>query len=264
MNILPMRMSGNNNRQESILSMRMSDFKNMGGKCMGKLKKFVGGTVLCAGVVLGCIALAFPVCTADAASALMQDIGTQKISVQAKNMNKNNWYKKVLKKKKGSYKVRCWNYGNTYAYKKIKTNVSEYSYYKVADINKDGTKELMLSTNSMGRGYQSRVLVLAYRKGKVKPLMAFESVRNGLFLRGKRLYVQVGGSTESIITGYKIKKGKVKQFVKLERLRRWPDGGLDEVTTYWKNGTQITETQYSAECIKSVAYRTSATFEPIN
>lgn len=78
------------------------------------------------------------------------------------------------------------------------------------------------------------------------------------------MYAQVGGSTESIITGYKIKKGRAKQFVKLERLRRWPDGSLDEVTTYWKNGTQITETQYSAECIKSVAYRTPVTFTPIN
>lgn len=87
---------------------------------MGRLKKSVGGTALCAGVVSGCMALAFPVCVADAASALMQDMGTQKVSVQAKKMNKNNWYKKVLKKQKGSYKVRCWNYGNTYDYKKSK------------------------------------------------------------------------------------------------------------------------------------------------
>lgn len=231
---------------------------------MGRLKKSVAGATLCAGVVFGCMAMAFPTSAADAASTSLQDIGTQKVSVQAKKMNKKNWYKKVLKRQKGSYKVRCWNYQYSYAYKTIRTNVSSYSYYKAADINKDGTKELLLSTNSTGRGYQSKVLVLTFRKGKVKPLIAFEELRNGLFLRGKKMYAQVGGSTESIITGYKVNKGKAKQFVKLERLRRWPNGSPDAVTTYWKNGTQITETQYNAECMKSVAYRTPLEFTKID
>lgn len=231
---------------------------------MGRLKKSVAGATLCAGVVFGCMAMAFPTSAADAASTSLQDIGTQKVSVQAKKMNKKNWYKKVLKRQKGSYKVRCWNYQYSYAYKTIRTNVSSYSYYKAADINKDGTKELLLSTNSTGRGYQSKVLVLTFRKGKVKPLIAFEELRNGLFLRGKKMYAQVGGSTESIITGYKVNKGKAKQFVKLERLRRWPNGSPDAVTTYWKNGAQITETQYNAECMKSVAYRTPLSFSRFN
>lgn len=231
---------------------------------MGRLKKSVAGATLCAGVVFGCMAMAFPTSAADAASTSLQDIGTQKVSVQAKKMNKKNWYKKVLKRQKGSYKVRCWNYQYSYAYKTIRTNVSSYSYYKVADINKDGTKELLLSTNSTGRGFESRVLVLTFRKGKVKPLIAFEELRNGLFLRGKKMYAQVGGSTESIITGYKVNKGKVRQFVKLERLRRWPNGSPDAVTTYWKNGAQITETQYNAECMKSVAYRTPLEFTRID
>ena len=231
---------------------------------MGRLKKSVAGATLCAGVVFGCMAMAFPTSAADAESTSLQDIGTQKVSVQAKKMNKKNWYKKVLKRQKGSYKVRCWNYQYSYAYKTIRTNVSSYSYYKVADINKDGTKELLLSTNSTGRGFESRVLVLTFRKGKVKPLIAFEELRNGLFLRGKKMYAQVGGSTESIITGYKVNKGKVRQFVKLERLRRWPNGSSDAVTTYWKNGAQITETQYNAECMKSVAYRTPLSFSRFN
>ncbi len=231
---------------------------------MGRLKKSVAGATLCAGVVFGCMAMAFPTSAADAASTSLQDIGTQKVSVQAKKMNKRDWYKKVLKRQKGSYKVRCWNYQYSYAYKTIRTNVSSYSYYKVADINKDGTKELLLSTNSTGRGFESRVLVLTFRKGKVKPLIAFEELRNGLFLRGKKMYAQVGGSTESIITGYKVNKGKVRQFVKLERLRRWPNGSSDAVTTYWKNGAQITETQYNAECMKSVAYRTPLSFSRFN
>ena len=231
---------------------------------MGRLKKSVAGATLCAGVVFGCMAMAFPTSAADAASTSLQDIGTQKVSVQAKKMNKKNWYKKVLKRQKGSYKVRCWNYQYSYAYKTIRANVSSYSYYKAADINKDGTKELLLSTNSTGRGYQSKVLVLTFRKGKVKPLIAFEELRNGLFLRGKKMYAQVGGSTESIITGYKVNKGKAKQFVKLERLRRWPNGSPDAVTTYWKNGAQITEMQYNAECMKSVAYRTPLEFTRID
>lgn len=231
---------------------------------MGRLKKSVAGATLCAGVVFGCMAMAFPTSAADAASTSLQDIGAQKAGIQAKKMNKKNWYKKVLKRQKGSYKVRCWNYQYSYAYKTIRTNVSSYSYYKAADINKDGTKELLLSTNSTGRGYQSKVLVLTFRKGKVKPLIAFEELRNGLFLRGKKMYAQVGGSTESIITGYKVNKGKAKQFVKLERLRRWPNGSPDAVTTYWKNGAQITEMQYNAECMKSVAYRTPLSFNRFN
>lgn len=111
--------------------------------------------------------------------------------------------------------------------------------------------------------FESRVLVLTFRKGKVRPLIAFEKLRNGLFLRGGRLYAQVGGSTESIITGYKLKKNKAKQFVKLERLRRWPGGSRYAVTTYWKNGKQISEAQYNVECIKTVAYQTPLGFVKI-
>ncbi len=236
------------------------------------LRKCFGAGVLASCLTVA-VTLAQPVLAADAdslresASATLsgaRDAGAQKAGIQAKKMNKKNWYKKVLKRQKGSYKVRCWNYQYSYAYKTIRTNVSSYSYYKVADINKDGTKELLLSTNSTGRGFESRVLVLTFRKGKVKPLIAFEELRNGLFLRGKKMYAQVGGSTESIITGYKVNKGKAKQFVKLERLRRWPNGSSDAVTTYWKNGAQITETQYNAECMKSVAYRTPLSFSRFN
>lgn len=222
-----------------------------------------------AGVLASCLTVAVtlvqPVLAADAgslresssaAAANARDAGAQEMRVQAKKMSKKNWYKKVMKKRKGSYKVRCWNYGYSYRYKKIRTKLSEYDYYNVADVNGDGTSELLLSTSSTGRGFKSRVLVLTFRKGKVKPLMAFEELRNGLFLRDGKLYAQVGGSTESIITGYKINKGKAKQFVKLERLRRWPDGSRYAVTTYWKNGKQISEAQYNAECQKTVAYQT--------
>lgn len=230
------------------------------------------GTGALASCMVVAVTLAQPVFAADAGSLReggaaaavdARDAGAQEARVQAKKMNKKNWYKKVIKKRKGSYKVRCWNYGYSYRYKKIRTKLSEYGYYNVMDINGDGTSELLLSTSATGRGFESRVLVLTFRKGKVRPLMAFEELRNGLFLRGGRLYAQVGGSTESIITGYKLKKNKAKQFVKLERLRRWPGGSRYAVTTYWKNGKQISEAQYNVECIKTVAYQTPLGFVKI-
>lgn len=230
------------------------------------------GTGALAGCMAVAVTLAQPVFAADAGSLRedgsdavvdARDAGAQEACVQAKKMNKTNWYKKVIKKRKGSYKVRCWNYGYSYRYKRIRTKLSEYGYYNVMDINGDGTSELLLSTSSTGRGFESRVLVLTFHKGKVKPLMAFEELRNGLFLRDGKLYAQVGGSTESIITGYKLKKGKAKQFVKLERLRRWPGGSHDAVITYWKNGKQISEAQYNVECIETVAYRTPLGFVKI-
>ena len=95
MNILLMKMSGNKNRQRITLPMKMSGFKNMGGEnVMGRLKKSVAGATLCAGVVFGCMAMAFPTSAADAASTSLQDIGTQKVSVQAKKMNKKELVQK--------------------------------------------------------------------------------------------------------------------------------------------------------------------------
>ena len=132
-----------------------------------------------AGVLASCLTVAVtlvqPVLAADAgslresgsaAAANARDAGAQEMRVQAKKMSKKNWYKKVMKKRKGSYKVRCWNYGYSYRYKKIRTKLSEYDYYNVADVNGDGTSELLLSTSSTGRGFKSRVLVLTFRKGR--------------------------------------------------------------------------------------------------
>lgn len=231
---------------------------------MGKLRKDVIDMVLCTSAFFCCMMLMVPACAVRATErTFIQNIKMEEASVQAKKTNKKNWYKKVLRKQKGSYKTKCWNYNNSYAYKKIRTKLSSYSYYKVADINGDGTKELLLSTSSTGRGVESRVLVLTYRKGKVKPLVIFDSLRNGLFLRNGKMYAQVGGSTESIITGYQITGSKAKQVVKLERLRRWPNGSRDAVTTYWKNGEQISEMQYYTECKKTVAYQTPVSFSKI-
>ena len=89
------------------------------------------------------------------------------------------------------------------------------------------------------------------------------SILSAVSAEAARLEKEMDDDTESIITGYKINKGKAKQFVKLERLRRWPDGSRYAVTTYWKNGKQISEAQYNAECQKTVAYQTPLGFVPI-
>src|SRR5699024_9445955 len=84
------------------------------------------GTGALAGCMVVAVTLAQPVFAADAGSLReggsaaavdARDAGAQEARVQAKKMNKKNWYKKVIKKRKGSYKVRCWNYGYSYRYK---------------------------------------------------------------------------------------------------------------------------------------------------
>ena len=58
----------------------------------------------------------------------------------AKTYTGKNWYKQVLNKQSGTYRVKTINqYGKEAGYKTKKR--SSYKYYKVVDINKDGTKE---------------------------------------------------------------------------------------------------------------------------
>ncbi|MDO5146897.1 MAG: hypothetical protein Q4D60_07825 [Eubacteriales bacterium] len=210
----------------------------------------------------GCfMAAVLPTSALSIRDAIQIRTGAERVPLQSKKMTQKNWYRKVLKKKKGKYKVLCWNYDSSYKYKKIQTKFSHYSHYKIMDINGDGTKELLLSTNDTGQGYEAEVLILTYYNGKVKPVIAFDSLRSGLFVRDNKIYAQAGGSTESMLCGYKMKKGKAKRFLVLERLRRWVNG--DYAQTHWKNADLISEEEYYGEWEETIAYRQPVAFKEI-
>ena len=105
---------------------------------------------------------------------LMLAVFVPQHNAQAASVTKSNWYKTVLNKKTGSYKIGSKTYKR-----------SKYKYYKVMDINKDGTKELFLSTYSGGTRYAQEndsVLLLTYYKNKVKPLKAYRWPAGGYLI----------------------------------------------------------------------------------
>ena len=124
------------------------------------------------------------------------------VKADAKTTSKN-WYKKVLSSKSATYKIG-----------KKKYKRSSYKYYKLIDINKDGTKELILSrTKNNFLPYDSSALLLTYYNKKVKAVKSF-SYAGGCALgynSGKKalvFYKRDSGS--SSYTAYQLKKGALK------------------------------------------------------
>ena len=130
------------------------------------------------------------------------------VPVQAKTTAKN-WYKKELKKTSGKYK-----------YKKKTYKRRNFSHYAVVDINKDGTKELVLSNVGGSHLFDgNKAIVLTYYKKKVKPLLVVKSNRNislSVNKKTKTLAVIRPGSSEVITQVYKLKSGALKTVKKLE------------------------------------------------
>lgn len=134
-------------------------------------------------------------------------------SAQAASMTKSNWYKTVLNSKSGSYRIGSKTYKR-----------SRYKYYKVLDINKDGTKELLLSKSSDSRlaGSES-VLLLTYSGKKVKALKSFQSDGGGELLyrsSTKSLTHYSRGSDFGQIEVYQLKNGILKKAVRLSNRRQ--------------------------------------------
>lgn len=159
------------------------------------------------------------------------------------NDKKNNsiiWYKNVLNQRDGLYTVKCWNkdYYDKFSY--IVTGLSEYHYYYLKDVNKDGVKELFLSTNASGQGYGNRVLILTYYRNKVRPLMVFDSLRGGIYIEGEKIYPFIGGSKECICRGFRVKHGRLKQTIKTELY-----SGKNLSRVFKKNNKRISERTYN-------------------
>lgn len=160
--------------------------------------------------------------------------------IKKKNLSSKKWYKKVLRQRSGRYKVKCWNINRYDQFQYIYTDLSEYWYYYLRDVNKDGIKELFLSVNPSGQGYGSKILILTYHNKKIKPLIAFANLRGGIYLKGKNVYANIGGSKEGICRGFKLRHGKLKKVLKMEH---YTEENYNRV--YKKNNKRIGETEYN-------------------
>ena len=135
------------------------------------------------------------------------NFGLSPINVSAKTTSKN-WYKKVLKKDNWSYTVKdFYAYSTDKRSEKITVYKEDFPEYALLDINKDGTKELLLRG---GAYYSPKILVLAYYKKKVRPLYMFYAVR-GMYYKGKTITYMSGGSSSNTVCTFKLKKGKLKE-----------------------------------------------------
>lgn len=144
---------------------------------------------------------------------LMLAIFVPQHNAQAASVTKSNWYKTVLNTKSGSYKIGSKTYKR-----------SKYKYYALVDINRDGTKELLLSQSSNSRlaGTES-VLLLTYSNKKVKALKCLQSDGGGELLyrsSTKSLTHYTRGSDFGRIEVYQLKSGALKKAVRISNMRQ--------------------------------------------
>lgn len=130
--------------------------------------------------------------------------GTCKITASANGKKatciitvKDNWYQKVLQSSV-PYKVKGAFDNKTYTIYR-----SHFDKYRLADINKDGVKELLLYKHP-------EVAVFTYYKGKVVPL-AYSSFTRSICLKGKYFALVLGTSSENTCYVFTLKNGKLKK-----------------------------------------------------
>lgn len=188
---------------------------------------------------------------------------TQLVPIKAATKTtRKNWYKKVLSSKKGTYKVKTYDAYNASRKAKYKTKYRKnYKYYKALDINKDGTKELILSNTKKGTYYKGSILVLTYYKGKVKPQYCFDESR-GIRIKNHKLNSYSAGSDYAVIRSYKIRKGNLTNAVFLKFFND-RSGNHGAVQKYYKNNKRISKNTYEKEANKCWNGGTDITFNKI-
>lgn len=130
--------------------------------------------------------------------------GTCKITASANGKKatciitvKDNWYQKVLSSS-ASYKIKGAYDGKTYTISR-----NSFNEYRLFDIDKDGTKELMLYKRPVAA-------VFTYYKGKVVPL-TYSSFTRSICLKGKYFALVRGTSSENTCYVFTLKNGKLKK-----------------------------------------------------
>lgn len=195
---------------------------NRGEKILFRKRKIVNGKVKKLLMVIWCLI----------------SINSMTAPVQA--MNKLNWYKTVLNTKDQLYHVKYWMTSNRTTW----VNRNKFHYYKAIDIDKDGTKELLLSTtNSSSIVYGDQVLLLAYQNGKIVPVSLINTATVvKLSCKGQYLcyYNRMAGFNGYDI--YMYSEGKLKKILSLN---------YDNYTI--KNGKQtITYRKNEKKCSKKI------------
>lgn len=170
------------------------------------------------------------------------------------------WYQKVLKSSKAAYRVRYQSDAKV-KYRTVKR--SEFRYYKVTDLNKDGIKELLLSTCQPSNKIQgNKILLLTYWGNKVKPLICFEKswCRGFTYLRGHSIVLINSGSDFYYRADFTVKSGKLSKTFEL-RYEKYDQNG-NRVFNHWLNGRKVSSSEwnrlvdrYSLTGQKEVTYR---------
>ena len=182
--------------------------------------------------------------SATITAKIMQNKKTYYVNLTVKVYDpRKDWYKKVLNSKTGIYYVKYYNgyYGTKMDKKKVKR--SDFTYYKLVDLNKDGVKELLLATDRSNL-WDNRVLLLTYYNGKVTPLICFEGAgaRGRQLLNKKALILANSGSDFNSQLYVTVNKGKLKilQQVEMYRIKEH----VPYYTKYIINDKEVTEEEY--------------------
>lgn len=155
-----------------------------------------------------------------------------KVTVKAKE-----WYAKVIRARNAVYNVPDVNGGSSRVY------LSNFSHYCVRDIDKDGSKELILMND------RGSCLLLGYYKGKVIPFLYSGSLLRHFGYKGKNVIVSVGSSMASTYYVYEIKNHKMKEIINIFHTT----SSIVAVPFYKVNGIKCTQSVFNANYQKYIA-----------
>lgn len=174
----------------------------------------------------------------------------------------NTWYQKVLKSPKASYRVRCQADAKV-RYRTAKR--SEFRYYKVTDLNKDGIKELLLSTCQPNNKIQgNKILLLTYWENKVKPLICFEKnwCRGFTYLQGNSVVLTNSGSDFYYRADFTVKSGNLSKTFEM-RYEKYDQKG-NRVFNLWINGKKVSASEWDRSAERySMAGKKEVTYKRI-
>lgn len=126
---------------------------------------------------------------------------------------------------------------------KKKVKRSDFTYYKLIDLNNDGVKELLLATDRSVL-WDNRVLLLTYYNGKVLPLICFEGAgaRGRQLINKKTLILANSGSDFSSQIYLSVVKGKLK--ILQQTYRQNMKKGYPPQYLYKVNNKKVSESIY--------------------
>jgi len=182
--------------------------------------------------------------TATITAKVVQNKKTYYVNLAVKVCDpQKDWYKKVLNSKSGTYYVKYYDgYQGTQMDKK-KVKRSDFTYYKLIDLNNDGVKELLLATDRSVL-WDNRVLLLTYYNGKVLPLICFEGAgaRGRQLINKKTLILANSGSDFSSQIYLSVVKGKLK--ILQQTYRQNMKKGYPPQYLYKVNNKKVSESIY--------------------